>query len=74
MGHTAGLEFVKGKIFLLLPRLEPRTMQAVPYSLYYSVGNLDVTTFVMRIIKFVVIKMYLAKFYFLSLVFICIYH
>ena len=34
MGPTAGLEFVKEKIFLPLPRLEPRTMQTVTYSLY----------------------------------------
>jgi hypothetical protein len=34
MGPTAGLEFVKEKTFLPLPRLEPRTMQAVAYSLY----------------------------------------
>ena len=34
MGHTAGLESVKEKTFLSLPRLETRTMQVVPYSLY----------------------------------------
>ena len=76
MGHTAVLEFVKEKTFLPLPRLDPRTTQAVPYSLYqlrYRVFSpryyLDVATFDARITKFVIIKMYLAELYFFVLSF-----